>query len=56
MNKVEFIKLLENIVDNAKIGILVASLFAGVAGYIALRLCTSSQEKNSWKNILIMKR
>ena len=29
---------------NAKIGILTASLFAGIAGYIALRLCTTKPE------------
>lgn len=29
---------------NAKIGILIASLFAGVSGYIALLLCTSKPE------------
>ncbi len=29
---------------NAKIGILAASFFAGVAGYISLRLCTSEPE------------
>jgi Na+:H+ antiporter, NhaA family len=29
---------------NAKIGILAASLFAGIAGYIALRLCTTKPE------------
>jgi len=29
---------------NAKIGILAASLFAGIAGYISLRLCTSEPE------------
>lgn len=29
---------------NAKIGILAASLFAGIAGYISLRLCTSELE------------
>ena len=31
---------------NAKIGILVASFFAGLAGYIALRLCTSKPENS----------
>ena len=29
---------------NAKIGVLTASLFAGIAGYIALRMCTTEPE------------
>jgi NhaA family Na+:H+ antiporter len=34
----------ESLLLNAKIGILTASLIAGIAGYIALRLCTTEPE------------